>query len=579
MPPLTTLSSLETFSVDALTSILTLAMVRAAGGGPSPIVRKLAAKSKKAKKLVSRAQDGILVSHGSSQVLRVKNYLGQAVPKDRREKLFHQVLLQVVESMTLITTTTKKRNITPFTTLVQKVGKALSYSLEILFYSNVAKLDLTPLIHHMMKWVSTCKLNNRNPKETNEIDNVRVENMLIKTFGEHAQKMSKLTTILWPHLVSSEVIRIIGRHCTNLRRLELACKCDASAAMNDVKEDPDYARRERELVGSLGAIYDRAPGDFTRSRPTGCPKLQILVLPRLDDEDGALAGHITQALCSLQDLEQVIGVPMLVSVELLPTQRNRPQKLNLRLLSDIDTYNRRRHPDLTSLTTLLPRLESLEIIASQVITKNITQAFIGVKNMKIAQPDLHLNIKQFKYLDTLDINLEFQIAWPLLSAISKSRIPLTDLTLRHSTFQMGQQDSVYPALKLGSLKSLTLVRSSFIEYNAFKNLALGAPNLTSLAITLTDDRNYTVDEFKDDLVCVLSGILHQLSSFTAECQYKTNLYNQPNCLLTMMSVNTLLVNCPQLTFLGHLDVWSLDDSEVNELNHRIRINNWDLQVV
>lgn len=515
-----------------------------------------------------------MVAHGGYQVPRIKNYLGQAVPKDRREKLFHQVLLQVVESMTLPT----KRSRSAFTPLVQKVGNALSYSLEILFYPNVAKLDLIPIIHHMMKWVSTCKLNNRNPKETSEIDNIKVENMLIKIFGEHAQKMSQLTTILWPHLVSSEVIRIIGRHCTKLRRLELACKCDASAAMNDVKEDPDFARRERELVGSLGAIYDRAPGDYTRSKPTGCPRLQILVLPRLDDEDGALANHIAQALCSLPDLEQVIGVPMLVSLELLRTQRNRPQKLNLKLLSDIDTYNRRRHPDLASLTSFLPRLNSLEIIASEVITKNIAQAFTGVKNMKVAQTDLHLNIKQFSHLSILDINLEFQIAWPILTALSKSRIPLTDLTLRHSTFQMGQ-DSIYTSLKLGSLKSLTLVRSSFIEYNALKNLAMGAPNLTSLAITLTDDRNYTVDEFKDDLVCVVSGLLQQLSSFTAECQYKTNLYNQPNCLLTMTSVNALLANCPKLTFLGHLDVWSLDDSEVNELNERIKGNNWDLQVV
>ncbi|KAG7177408.1 uncharacterized protein LOC121864476 [Homarus americanus] len=580
MPPLKPIVTLKTLCTEAMAATLAAAFVRVVGGGLCGAAKRLVGRSKNTrttKRPVTRLTDGILASHPGTLVLKIQQYIGHGLPKDRRQDLMHQVLFLVTEMMTRLGRTKKNKD-SSFGVTVQKLGQALSYALDTLLDPVVTKLDLTPLIHHSIKWVSTCKLNNRNPKETNEIDTVKVENMLIKIFGQNAQKLDNLTSIQWPHLVSGEVIRIIGRHCKSLRRLELACECDATAAMNDVKEDPAFARQERLLMNSLGALYDRAPGDFSGNKPGGCPHLQTLVLPRLDDEDGSLATHVASALCSLRELEVISGAPMLVSLGKLKNQQYPPQKLFLKHLSDIDTYNRRPMPDLSYLKGLLPQLNSIELIASQGITRPVTESFLNVKSLKIAQTDFHLNVRRFKYLETLDINLEFQIAWPLLFSLSRSRVQLRDLTLRHPTFQVGQEHEG-SSLRLPSLQSFTLVRSSFIEYNAFRNLVMGAPNLVNISITLSDDRNYTVDEFRDDLISSVATLLPNLESFTAECQYKHNLYNQLNCVLTIDSANILCANCPRLKFLGHLDAWDLDDKDVNDLNDRVKANNWDLQVV
>nr|XP_045620750.1 uncharacterized protein LOC123771955 [Procambarus clarkii] len=580
MPPLRSVTALKAACADVLAATLAAAFVSVAGGGLCGATRRLVGRPKKsgtARKPVTRVADGILASNPTTQIIKIQQYLGQGVPKDRREEVLQKVLLQVAQMLTKLGTKKKSKDL-GFGLTVQRLEQALGYALVTLLDPVVTKLDLTPLIHHTMKWVSTCKLNNRDPKETNAIDTVKVENILIKIFGENAQKLGSLTSIHWPHLVSGEVIRIIGRHCRNLRRLKLACKCDVTAAMNTVKEDPAVARQERELMNSLGALYDRAPGDFSGTRPGGCPHLQTLVLPRLDDEDGSLAKHVASALCSLRELEVISGAPMLVSLALLKNERQPPRKLILKHLSDIDTYNRRPMPDLSYLTNLLPQLNSIELIVSQGITRAVTESFLNVKSLKIAQPDFHLNVRNFKCLETLDINLEFQVAWPLLFSISRGRVQVKDLTLRHPTFQVVQEyDNC--SLRIPTLRSFTLVRSSFIEYNAFKNLVIGAPNLVSLSITLSDDRNYIVDEFRDDLIACVAPLLPNLESFTAECQYKHNLYNQLNCILTIESANVLCANCPRLKLLGHLDVWDLDDKDVNDLIERVKANNWDLEVV
>lgn len=578
MPQLRPVLSLKALCVDALASALACAFVTVASGGLNGPAKKLAGKSKKqgsAKKGV-HIPDSILTSNPSSQVAKIQSYVGQGVPKDKRSALFHKVLLRVTNILTALKSKKIKRN-PNFGETLAKLGQALGYVFDLLLDPELARLNMTPMIHQSVKWVSTCKLNNRDPKETNEIDACKVENMLTVLLGENAYKLASVIDIRWPHLVSGEIIKIIGGHCKNLRRLELACECDATAGMNDVKEDPSFARKEMDLVNSLSALYHRAPGDFSGSQPSGCPLLQTLVLPRMDDEDGSLASSIADALCSLKDLECVAGAPMLVSLDSLRSKGRGPQRLALKHLSDIDNYNRRPMPDLNHLKTMLPSLTSIELIVSQGITRSVTENFLNVTTLKIQLPDFHTSVRSFKYLDTLDINLDFQVAWPLLFTLSRGRVPVKHLTLRHPTFQVGQEHEG-TSLKLHSLLSFTLVRSSFIEYTAFRTLVVGAPNLAAVSISLSDDRNYVVDEFRDDLIASVAPLMPNLESFVAECQYKHNLYHQLNCILTIASADVLVARCPRLKFLGHLDCWDVTGKEVNGLIARVRANNWALMV-
>ncbi|MPC63857.1 hypothetical protein E2C01_057964 [Portunus trituberculatus] len=529
MPPLKTIQQLKTLSTSALTNFLASAFVKIVGG--DPIVRRIVE-------------------------------VTEALTRPRRGKK-HDV---------------------GFEMRVQRLHRALSHTLDTLLGSHVATLDLTPIQHQVLKWLSTCRLNNRDPKATGSLTTARLENMMLVVLGENVSRLASLSTLIWPHLVTGEAIKLIGGHCRSLKRLELACNCEATFAMNYVKEDPEFAKQEKALVSSLGALYDRAPGDFSGTKPGGCPKLKKLILPRLDDEDGGLAMHVTRALCHLRGLESITGAPMLVSLSQLRQERNAPSSLSLKHLSDIDTYNRRPVPDMQYLTQIVPKLTTIEVIMSENVTVAVLNAFPSATSLSLTLPDFYLSARRYKNLRHLDINLEFQVAWPLLQALSKGRIPLETLTIRHSTFQMGldsctNEISILAPVRLPSLTSFTLIRSSFIEFNALKTLMSGTPNLKNLTLTLTDDRNYMVDELNDSLVNVIAPFLPSLTSFTAECQYKTNLYNQPNCVLTMAAVEMLCDKCPLLKFIGHLDVWDVTEEEVKRLNDWVKRNNYDLHVV
>ncbi|KAK8379685.1 hypothetical protein O3P69_019583 [Scylla paramamosain] len=428
MPPLKTVQELKSLSTSALANFLAIAFVKIVGG--DPIVKKR--------------------------------------------------IVEVTEALT--TPPRAKKHDVGFETRVQRLQRALSYILDTLLGSYVASLDLTPLQHQIMKWLSTCRLNNRDPKATGNLTSARLENMMVVVIGENVNRLASLSTLLWPHLVTGEVIKLIGGHCRSLRRLELACNCEATFAMNYVKEDPEFALQEKLLVSSLGALYDRAPGDFSGTRPGGCPKLQKLVLPRLDDEDGGLATHVTRALCQLRRLESITGAPMLVSLQQLRQEKDAPASLSLTHLSDIDTYNRRPMPDVQYLTSIVPKLTTVEVIMSENVTTSILTAFPSVNSLSLTLPDFHLSARRYKNLSHLDINLEFHVAWPLLQALSKGRIPLETLTIRHSTFQMGVNESSnaissLAPVRIPSLMSFTLIRSSFIEFNALKTLVSGTPNL------------------------------------------------------------------------------------------------------
>ncbi|XP_066958528.1 uncharacterized protein [Macrobrachium rosenbergii] len=584
MPPLKPVPSLKSICMEAFASTLAYAFVKAAGGGLTGPAKRIVNRSKKqsSSKKASRLAiaESLLTSNPLSQITKLQEYINKGMPKGKQWIMFHPVILLVTEMVTMLKKghESQKENY-KFGSAVQKLGVALGYAMDTLFSAELKRLDMTSVVHHCMKWVSTCRLNNQNPKDLSSIDASVVENMFVALFASSAHKLECLTHIRWPHLVCGELIKILGRHCHNLRHLELACECDETVAMNDVKEDPEYARKERELVNALAALYDRAPGDFTGTKPPGCYKLQTLVLPRLDDEDGLLAKHIMGALCSLKQLESITGAPMLVSLHMLKNEKKSPSALKLKHLSDIDNYNRRPMPDMSYLKKILPSLNSLEIIVSQAITIEITNAFLDIRALKIQQPDFHNNIRSFKYLDTLDIHLDFQISWPILFAITRGRIQIRDLTLRHSTFQVGQEHHEGFSLKLPSLKSFTLIKASFIEYTAFRSLVKGAPNLVNVSITLTDDRNYVVDEFRDELIVSLAPLMPNLESFTAESLYKYNLCSHLNCLLSLDSANVLIECCPRLKLLGHFDSWDVTDEEINHLNDQITINNWDLQIV
>ncbi|CAL4190576.1 unnamed protein product, partial [Meganyctiphanes norvegica] len=363
-----------------------------------------------------------------------------------------------------------------------------------------------------------------------------------------------------------------------LKTLILACECEVSNAINDVQEDPNFAAGQKRFIKCLVAIYDRSPGDYLCVQPGGCPGLVKLVLPRMDDEDGDLADHMTKALANLSKLEELTGIPMLNSLAQLQANPDPPETLKLKQLNDIDTYNRRNMPDMENLTKILSNVKGIELFVSPNITKAFVERFKEVNFLKIELADFHIHISSFRSLSTLDIGLDFECAWPLVAALSRCRLQIQDLTLRNSTFKLGQgTEGTRP--RIPSLQAVTLIKPSFIEGAAMRTLVGGCPNLCTIWITLSDDRNYCVDEFTDNLISDIAPHLSNLESFTAECQYKYNLYNELNCLLTMDAISLLLEHCPKLQTLGQLDCWNITDSDFTQLSLQVKIHNWDLKLL
>ena len=580
MPPSKSIKPLKELTTSSLAASISCAIeciTRGRKKPPEPTT-KSGRKKKTSKSKLRQIAEEPTIFNPYKELEKVKRYLGEATPKKCRINVFHETLL----SVTYVFTEIGKEHFSGDSAFLEKVKlleNALRFTFDLIFDPDITILDMTKVLHEIMKWVDVCRLNNRDPL-ARTYSYGQVESMLLAVLGANTQVFSSLACLVWPHLVSGELIKMIGRYCRNLRRLVLTCSCDIITAMDeDVQPDFTGGKHEKDIINALSSLYKRSVGDFASSQPVGCPWLKTLILPELDDSENLIVSVMVEALCSLRSLEHVSGIPMLSCLVRLPTIRGSPNKLNLKNLCDQDTYRRRFVPDVTYFKDLLPKVESVEIIVSKHITTKIMPYFEDIRHLRVEWPDFHIHAKKYSNLHTLDIALDFQGVWPMLLALSRSCRELKELTLQHPTFEVSEehQTGVRPP-KMPSLRSLRIIRSSYIEFTAFRTFVQCCPNLEVISLTLSNDRNYLVDEFSDHLIRSIAPLLKNVRSFTAECQYKYNLYLQLNCTLTSISADTLIAHCPNLKYIGNLDCWDVNETDVNNLFKKIKVNNWDLVI-
>lgn len=576
MPPYKSVEQLQNLSLNKFSNLLAISLANLANGRYAN--QKQKSFGMKSQKANSNKQLTMVIP--IMEIQRIKRFNSQNIPKPMRNNVFLNVLrtiTQIILNGDQLTGDKSKEYV--FSEKITQLDEGVMYVYNVLISKEITNLDFTAVLHLSMKWVDSCRLSNMNPKETN-LNYTRIETIFLKHFAENAKIMNNLVSITWPHLISGDLVRIISRHFQNLREITLACSCETGPFIEEERKGAGKVGTQEDLIASLRALFERCPGDFTTTgSPTGCPNLKRLILPNIDDEKCKAAETLADAIMVLKNLEAVSGISTLVSLIVLKKKNFSRLSLPLKTLNDYDPFKQRMVSEVEVLRPLLPRLESIELRVSEELTQRILSLFQDIKELSIEYPNFHTIAKNYGSLVYLNISLDFQCPWPLILILSKHCKYLKYLTLEHSTFKIDPQNlerMKYP--KMQNLLFFKLIRSSFIEFAALYELVKGCPQLQELYLTLSNDRNYSVDEFGDDLLNAIAPYMKHLERFTAECLYKFNLYLHLNCTLTIMSAYTLANYCPNLRFIGHLDSWDVKDKDVKVLLSEIKAHNWDLEI-
>lgn len=544
--------------------------------------KKNITKKRKNKRGSSQQQQATLFIP-DKELSRIRMYLINARPKQSKQELFQEVLKVIIKIFTTPLVAKKHKKYDElFLERVKCIEIGLGYVFDLFLDSDIKYLDFVNVQHLAMNWVDSCRLSNKDPKAECLLNHGQVERAMLKVLGQRVSKLSDIEELLWPHLVSGELLRLVGGHCENLQTLVLSCQCQVVGRDEDEDTFTLMAANstwEEDIIKAFSSLYGRAPGDFSSSQRKGCLKLKKLVLPHIEDESGSAVSTLMNALDVLTQLEEVSGLPMMSAIMRYKSKSNARQYLKLRNICDHDLYMRRSSPNTAQLKCLLPKLEMIDIISTPEITRQISECFPLIKSLKVEWNEFENYTKTFSSLTTLDLTLDYRCVWQLLRNLGKHCRCIKSITLRQPTLVVSadHEEGVTPP-KIQSLEHLQLVRSSFIEFTAFKNLIVGCPNLKKLDVTLTNDRNYIVDELDDRLIQSVAPYLSNLESFTVESLYRYNLCMHLNCTLTLNTVRELMARCPNITYIGHLDSWDVIDDEVEQLQEQLKLQNVNLRI-
>ncbi|KAL7641060.1 UNVERIFIED_CONTAM: hypothetical protein RMT77_008197 [Armadillidium vulgare] len=583
MPPPKNVNTLQTITMETFGTLLALSISNLINGTYSETKERsvLMKQNTTLKKSRSSAPLGISMVVPTKELQRIKKFISDNIPKSLRTELLHSVLKIVVEILLSKRKNKERKNSPPinFSEIISHLNKGIMYVFSLLLSKDTTFLNFTDVLHLSMKWVDTCRLNNKNPKEIQ--DYTRIEVIFLKNFAEYAKTLTNLVSLTWPHLISGDLIRVIGRHLQGLRILVLCCSCETGPFVEEERNGSRCGNigSQVDVILSLKSLYKRVPGDFNENTSPGCPNLKKLILPNLDDEDEVGASIISEALLTLKKLEVVSGISTLLSAIKLKQNKELKTPLALKHLNDYDPFKQRVVKEVDFLKDLLPKIESVELRVSEDLTKRILEMLYDIKELSIECSTFDSISKKFTSLIYLNISLDFNCPWPLLLNLGKYCKHLKYLTLEHPTFKIDPQN--FQTLKYPTMTSLIhfkLIRSSFIEFVALQMFIKGCSKLTELFITLSNDRNYMVDEFGDDLIRAIAPLMPNLEKFTAESLYKFNLYLHHNCTLSIEAANILIRDCPKIRFIGHLDSWDVKEKHVKTLLKEIKVNNWNLEL-
>jgi len=507
---------------------------------------------KKKKKATSEAVPTLFIAE--KELARIKNYLVNARPKQSKQNLFHEVLKVLTKLMMEPLNVGKSGKIgNKFLERIDDFRKGLGHTLDIFLASDIKSVDLTNVQHLFMNWVDSCRLSNIDPALGSVMNHGQVEKAMLRIISERSKNLMQIEELIWPHLVSGELLRIVGGHCHSLQTLVLSCECQVAGRDEDestftlLSSDTSW---EDDIVKSLECLHGRSPGHFVGSSSIkGCPNLKKLVLPHIEDEKGTAVAVMADTLTALTNLEYISGLPILSILMRYKSKPNAQSKLKLKNICDHDLYMRRPQPNESYLSKLLPNLDMIDIIASAEVTKRLSHSFSNITTLKCDWPDFEEYTKSFPNLKKLDLIMDYKGVWQLLRNIGKGCKKIESITLRQPTMVVSaDHEHGVPPPRIPSLEHFQLIRSSFIEFTAFRNFVMGSPNIKKLQITLTNDRNYVVDEFDDRLIRSVTPYLKHLEHFSVESLYRYNLCMHLNCTLSLDTVKELIDKCKNISY-------------------------------
>ncbi|XP_076065741.1 uncharacterized protein LOC143039501 [Oratosquilla oratoria] len=377
------------------------------------------------------------------------------------------------------------------------------------------------------------------------------------------------------HFVTPALVWNLGCQCTNLRQLFLDCP-DGFFCYE--KEGSSVERQNKIYTsGCLAALCGEEYKGFT-GKPKGCKKIKTLVLPSPDfriDEKTKEIKIVAKCLKFMPKLEYLGGVPVIHVVleyaKLYRAENEPPKPLKLKGFDDFNRQCRIRNPDTLAINTLLG---SVNKIIVHTVRPGDTFYFAEFPNVneitvKTSFERLSSYLLHLRNLKHLDLTGGGENIRPLLTYLHESSPCIEELVLNY--FKVEECDRRKTEDKFLQLKTIKLYFPNDLNLSVVVDLVSCCPALTSLHLQIR--REACVSHIEDEYMVQLANVAPNLENFFLLQHYKW--FKE----VTALSVEAFLTSCPRLSRLGKITRWGLTESEVEELQDRVRHNNWDLLLV
>lgn len=459
---------------------------------------------------------------------------------------------------------------------LNSLGFLLRVILSCFLTKGVLSLDLSSVSHLVKKW----KLLWRGG-EPNTLDDESYENPYFDIFSYALDitlpGLRTLKSLKLNHFVHDSFVRKVAFLCPNLQVLILRCTADCT----NPKDTAPVVTNVDILCGDSHVC----PNGLTLHVP-GCKNLVTLALPEgVDTMD--ISSEAIEILSYMPNLQHLVGAPMIhvaeefedifdkehVNFKLTNFHHGAYGKSNWPFFVYGETLQ---DPNTEYLSQVFCHVKEVGIYAPTEVTEKVLMSFPNAQDITIFTDDFEVHGKYFRNLTALDINVGYQMEWPILTSVSQTSPSLEHLTLRSFSLQMTDFEEGKPLFP--SLQTLKFHGQNVVKGPNLLTLLQGCPILSTFVISMITDE-YGQSLLNDATFLEAIPLLSNIQKFVYHVQSVLRTTDDIPSSLTIHSCRALILSCPNLTYIGNLETWKITKADIVELQEDAKRRNWDLEIL
>ncbi|KAK3872694.1 hypothetical protein Pcinc_022242 [Petrolisthes cinctipes] len=455
------------------------------------------------------------------------------------------------------------------------LGFLLRVILSCFLMKGIVSLDFSTVSHLVKKWKLLCW-----GGETVTLDDESCMSPYFDIFSYALDitlpGLRTLKSLKLPHFVHDSFVRKVAFLCPDLQVLILRCTADCTSPKHTapVVTNLDILCGDAHVCPNGQVLH-----------VLGCKNLVTLALPEgVDRMD--ISSEAIEMLSYMPNLQHLVGAPMIHVAEEFEDIFDKSHECFKLTNFHHGVYGKSnwpffvydealQDPNAEYLSQVFSNVKEVGIYAPTEVTEKVLMSFPSAQDITIFTDDFEVHGKYLRNLTTLDINVGYQMEWPILTNISHSSPSLEHLTLRSFSLQM--TDYVDDRPHFPSLQTLKFHGQNVLEGTALLTVLHGCPVLSTIVISMITDE-HGLSLLDDTTFQEAIPLLSHIQKFVYKVQSVLRTTEDIPSSLTIHSCKTLISSCPNLMYIGNLETWKISKVDIEELQEDAKRRNWDLEI-